>query len=278
MGIFLGKIKEALEGSDQELRTLNLVKILWVEPAFVEDPQNTTELINTLRRIFYNEEKESSQMAILAKLHMAKAFNEFLMESTSRQVCLDTLRMNHVKPQAAIKVLLALSTVGKNQDLLLCTSYLQHQEPRVRLAALEVFSNKAVLEDLIHMTPALQDSNPNVKYLAQQILRSFSQPQVLKIFQTMSVSPHAEMRTKAALALKGLGKMPLVCQRLLELTHDPILETRLIAISALENHPEDVVLNRLTELTNDLSIEVCESAAKVLNSIKKASMDGRNAC
>lgn len=270
MGILLGKIIQALESSDPELRTLNLLKILRLESTFVEDPQTSNNLIKTLRRIFYNETKESSQIAVLAKLHIAKTFQEFLASTADRQACLDILRMKKIPPQTAIKALLDLTTVGKNQDLLLCTSYLQHQEPKVRLAALEVFSEKAVLEDLIHMVIVLEDTHPNVQFLANHILQNFPKPQVLEIFQRLSTSSQAEIRTKAALALKGLGKIPQACEILLKLTHDPILEIKLIAIAGLQNHSKSEVLARLSELTNDLSIEVCELASKVLNAIKKA--------
>jgi len=273
MGIFIERIHLNLQGNDQELRTLALLKILRLEAEYIEDPDQAPTLIQTLRRIYYNEKGEIANLAIRARVRLGKILSEFLETAGDRRRCLDQLRNKKSSAQEILQALWTLANEGKSEDLILCASYLEHKNLKIRIGALEVFLGKASIEDLVHLSYSLSDPSPPARFLTKLVFEKFSADQILNTFQVLKNSTQADIRKKAALALQGLDFIPETSQMLLDLCLDPVLEIRLLAISALGNHPTPQVIEKLKELQNDLSIEVCETATKAIEAIKKKEMD-----
>jgi HEAT repeat protein len=285
MSVNLKKVAQDLLCPDQEVRILALTTVVQLTMASLEAPEELPLLWDALEQASQIEDSDTIFLARKGLNHLQSLMQQGGSEEEAevprsrpslpplvREEVLERLQRAGDDPHSLANLLADLSRVGPlPEDVALVSPFLKSPEARVRANAVEVIEATEDAELMLKfLSPLLEDENHRVQANANKALGRLGRPEVLATLSHMSRSGNLAEREAGVYAMSFL-KGDEVFEFLLLALKDPYEGIRLRAVKALGRLKDPRAIPPLRAMLNDIDIDVCEEADRVLRYISMES-------
>ncbi len=305
MPISLRKIAKDLAGDDQDIRILALTTVVQLSPGSLEDPSELGMLRERLVEAVAKDDPETVFLARKGLNHVEALMTRVdsgeggqpgptsaaagpaagptpaagpAQPQTPAPVApppaLDRSQIHEIlahagdDPVELARALAAYTRVNPGtEDIPRIVPFLSHVDPRVRANAVDVLDEVADPAPLLqHLAPMLEDQNNRVRANVTRVLGKLGFPRVVQTLRQMSTSGNLANRESAVYAM-GFLKGKEILDLLTAALRDPYEGVRLRAVRSLGRLKDPRSLPALKAARNDVDIDVCEEADKVIRFI-----------
>lgn len=286
MPVDLRKVAKDLVCEDQDIRILALTTVVQLSPGSIGNPEELALLREGLEKATALKDQDTVFLARKGLNHLAAMAPDGVplappAEPTSPLPSQpppaprpdpSSARATLGDPGAdAVALASALATLAHGgaeaDDLDRAAPLLEHEDARVRANAVELVEALAEPERIVSLlSPLLEDEHHRVRANANKALGQVGHPRVVATLEAMAGSGNLATREASVYAMSFL-KGPEIVELLVRCLRDPYEGVRLRAVKALGRHKDPRSLPALREALNDMDIDVCEEAARVVRFI-----------
>lgn len=290
MPVDLRKVAKDLVCEDQDIRILALTTVVQLSPGSVGDATELAQLREGLEAATKLEDPDTVFLARKGLNHLATlggapggtgvgaAPAAAAQAAAPPPPAADPAASRAVlEDPAADAVALASSLATLTRagaepgDVDRAAPLLEHEDARVRANAVELVEAVADPSRIVSLlSPLLEDEHHRVRANANKALGQVGHPKVVQTLKAMAGSGNLAAREASVYAMSFL-KGPEIVELLVHCLRDPYEGVRLRAVKALGRHKDPRSLPALRQAMNDMDIDVCEEAARVVRFISMES-------
>lgn len=293
MPVDLRKVAKDLVCEDQDIRILALTTVVQLSPGSIGDPEELVLLRAGLEEATKLGDQDTIFLARkglnhLAQLDAPAKRGEPVASAASPQDSPAPAAPTPPPPDPvaaravlaepssdAVALASALATLTREGaeagDVDRAAPLLEHEDARVRANAVELVEAVADTSRIVPLlSPLLEDEHHRVRANANKALGQVGHPKVVETLKAMAGSGNLAAREASVYAMSFL-KSPEIVDLLVHCLRDPYEGVRLRAVKALGRHKDPRSLPALREALNDMDIDVCEEAARVVRYISMES-------
>lgn len=284
MAVNLKRVAKDLVNEDPDIRILALTTVVQLTPGSLESREDLPVLWEGLERATQLDDPDTVFLARKGLNHLQQLMEEGPGAAPSsapprsrptpppsREEALAGLEQA-ADAHALANALAGLVRAGPSpDDCRLVAPHLEHADERVRANAVEVVEasgDQAQIAQLL--PPLLEDPNHRVQGNANKALGAVGHPRVVETLTRMVRSGNLAEREAGVYSMSFL-KGPQIVGLLIQALRDPYEGIRLRAVKALGRHKDPRCLEPLRQLLNDIDIDVCEEADRVIRFIQMES-------